>query len=75
VLVFLVGGNDHAGMSSKLPRDAFLFGGDDDLRGGAGRDLIVGGDGDDYLEGRRGREVLIGGTGLTRSRGARTTTS
>ena len=33
------------------------------IRGGSGKDTLIGSDGNDYLNGSKGRDVLIGGAG------------
>ncbi|MEP4051071.1 MAG: CHRD domain-containing protein [Litorimonas sp.] len=43
--------------------DRAVFGGDDELFGGAGNDTIEGGFGDDLLDGGSGNDILIGGSG------------
>lgn len=41
----------------------FAFGGDDLLKGGAGKDWLFGGSGNDALKGGAGKDVLYGGRG------------
>jgi hypothetical protein len=66
ILMYLKGGDDFTGISSKITKDAFVFAGDgdDQVDGGSGKDVIVGGNGNDTLGGKKGRDVVVGGDGL-----------
>jgi PKD repeat protein len=59
-------GNDVLRVDDDIWRSAWLYGGagDDRLRGGAGRDVLLGGAGNDIVRGGGGRDLLIGGTGV-----------
>ena len=65
VVVYGLDGNDKLKVSGGTEVPAWLFGGggDDDLDGGKGNDVLVGGAGDDKLKGFDGNDLLIGGIG------------
>src|SRR5262249_4786583 len=58
-------GDDDVQAAGNLGLSVWLFreAGNDRLKGGAGADVLVGGDGDDELIGGSGRDLLIGGLG------------
>jgi alkaline phosphatase len=61
IIVHALSGNDRVRIYSSIP--AIVLGGDgnDDLGGGAGRDLLIGGAGRDKLGGGNDDDVLVGG--------------
>jgi hypothetical protein len=71
VVVHGLGGNDKVAVNAKVTKGADLYGeaGNDALTGGAGADVLVGGDGNDVLNGGAGKDVLIGGLGADKLSG------
>jgi Ca2+-binding RTX toxin-like protein len=65
VVVDGAGGDDDIKVFSGVTMGVDLFGGagNDMIRGGDGPDILVGGDGNDMLAGNGGRDILIGGLG------------
>ncbi len=65
LLIAALGGHDHVRLENDIPIDAHVDGGagNDQIRTGAGDDIVLGGEGDDKLHGGDGRDILIGGRG------------
>ena len=72
IVVLGQAGNDRIEVAANLSIDTELHGdaGDDELKGGSGNDVLVGGAGDDKLDGGKGRDVLIGGSGKDEIKGS-----
>ncbi|MCA9051342.1 MAG: hypothetical protein KDA89_21540, partial [Planctomycetaceae bacterium] len=73
VVAWLGGGDDQFNAASNLsiPYTIFAGAGDDQIRTGAGNDVIIGGGGRDQLFGEDGDDILIGGTGRDQLRGGK----
>ena len=68
IVVAAMGGDDEIQVAGGVRVDAVLYGGpgDDRIKGGGGRNILVGCDGDDGLLGGNGGDLLIGGFGADR---------
>lgn len=71
LIVYGYGGDDNIQVVPATRRSAWLYGGDGDdrLKGGNGKNVLLGGADDDLLLGGNSRDILIGGTGADRLNG------
>lgn len=60
IVIYGTNGYDNVVNYTHRPMDAYMFGGDDEVRGGTGNDTIFGGDGCDTLNGWSGNDHLNG---------------
>lgn len=65
ILVYGQASNDTITIDPKITRTAFVWGeaGNDNITGGGGSDMLLGGDGNDKIAGGAGRDMLFGGDG------------
>jgi Ca2+-binding RTX toxin-like protein len=68
IAMILCDGDDHATISSQIDLPAYITAeeGDDELNGGGGPNILLGGDGDDRINGGKGHDILVGGDGADR---------
>ena len=68
IVVAAMGGDDEIQVAGGVRVDTVLYGGPDDdrIKGGGGRNILVGCEGDDGLLGGNGGDLLIGGAGADR---------
>ena len=68
IAMILCDGDDRATIASKIQLPTYIAAeeGNDELNGGGGPNILLGGDGDDRLTGGSSQDILVGGDGADR---------
>ncbi len=68
IVMILCGGDDRATIASTIDLPTYITAeeGDDEINGGSGPNILLGGDGDDRVSGGSGQDILVGGDGIDR---------
>ena len=68
IAMILCGGDDQATIAGTIELPTYITAeeGNDDIKGGGGPNILLGGDGDDRITGGSSHDILVGGDGIDR---------